>query len=59
MSVLKPGDRPSRSCRHWQFCNVGNTQVQTYYLRALSTYGTTWILHSAGWQQIYRREVSL
>ncbi len=37
----------------------GDTQVRTYYLQDLSTYGTTWILRSGGWEQIYRREVPL
>ncbi|MEB3219028.1 MAG: CHAT domain-containing protein [Nostocales cyanobacterium 94392] len=54
---------PSVSKRHAEIlCRnslVGNTQVQTYYLQDLSTYGTTWILRSGGWEQIYRGEVPL
>ena len=54
---------PSVSKRHAEIlCRnslVNNTQVQTYYLEDLSTYGTTWILRSGGWEQIYRREVPL
>ena len=37
----------------------GDIQIQTYYLQDFSTYGTTWILRSGGWEQIYRREVPL
>lgn len=37
----------------------GNIQTQTYYLQDFSTYGTTWVLRSGGWEQIYRREVPL
>lgn len=38
---------------------TGSTSVRTYYLQDLSTYGTTWILHPEGWQQIHRQEVPL
>ena len=54
---------PSVSKRHAEILRRNNfngeVQVQTYYLQDLSTYGTTWILRSGGWEQIYRREVPL
>jgi hypothetical protein len=54
---------PSVSKRHAEIlCRnslLGSTQVRTYYLQDLSTYGTTWILREGGWEQIYRREVPL
>jgi len=54
---------PSVSKRHAEIlCRntlKGSTSVRTYYLQDLSTYGTTWILHSQGWQQIHRQEVPL
>ncbi|MDJ0698114.1 CHAT domain-containing protein [Mastigocoleus sp. MO_188.B34] len=37
----------------------GSQPVRTYYLQEKSTYGTTWILRSSGWQQIHRQEVTL
>ncbi len=54
---------PSVSKRHAEIlCRntlKGSTSVRTYHLQDLSTYGTTWILHSHGWQQIHRQEVPL
>jgi len=54
---------PSVSKRHAEIlCRntfKGSTPVRTYYLQDLSTYGTTWILYSHGWQQIHRQEVPL
>jgi CHAT domain/FHA domain len=38
---------------------TGATPVRTYYLRDLSTYGTTWIVGSNGLQQVLREEVPL
>jgi hypothetical protein len=37
----------------------GTTPVRTYYLQDFSTYGTTWVSSSNGWQQILREEVLL
>ncbi len=54
---------PSVSKRHAEIlCRntfTGSTPVRTYYLQDLSTYGTTWILRTNGWQQIHRQEVPL
>ncbi|AKG22948.1 CHAT domain-containing protein [Calothrix sp. 336/3] len=38
---------------------TGATPVRNYYLNEMSTYGTTWILGTNGWQQIHRQEVFL
>lgn len=52
---------PSVSKRHAEIlCRntlIGSMSVRTYHLQDLSTYGTTWILRSGDWQQIYRQEV--
>ena len=37
----------------------GSKSTRAYYLQEKSTYGTTWILRSNGWQQIHRQEVTL
>lgn len=54
---------PSVSKRHAEIlCRntfSGSTPVRTYYLQDLSTYGTTWVSSSNGWQQILREEVLL
>jgi hypothetical protein len=54
---------PSVSKRHAEILRRnnlnGDIQIQTYYLQDFSTYGTTWVLRSGGWEQIYRREVPL
>ncbi|MBP5971335.1 CHAT domain-containing protein [Brasilonema sp. CT11] len=54
---------PSVSKRHAEIlCRnslTGATAVRTYYLQDLSTYGTTWVFRSNGWQQIHRQEVPL
>ncbi len=54
---------PSVSKRHAEIlCRntfSGTTPVRTYYLQDLSTYGTTWVSSSNGWQQILREEVLL
>ncbi|BAY25613.1 FHA domain containing protein [Calothrix sp. NIES-2100] len=54
---------PSVSKRHAEIlCRntfSGTTPVRTYYLEDKSTYGTTWVSSSNGWQQILREEVPL
>jgi hypothetical protein len=54
---------PSVSKRHAEIlCRsniTGSTTVRTYYLKDVSTYGTTWCLGSHGWQRIIREEVPL
>ncbi|MBW4559949.1 MAG: CHAT domain-containing protein [Mojavia pulchra JT2-VF2] len=54
---------PSVSKRHAEIlCRntfTDTAPARTYYLQDLSTYGTTWIFSSNGWQQILREEVPL
>lgn len=50
---------PSVSRRQAEILCRSTVEGSAYHLNDLSTYGTTWILRSDGWQQIPRQEVLL